>query len=202
MATKRCIKCRLLKSTSEFYKHLTNTDCLDTRCKSCVQFYSAQRIQRGLQILQNLATTRGCCAHCQLPYSNENWHFFEFDHIDPSLKQHKKETKSPWVAKYQHEFFQRIAPNLQLLCVKCHKIKTSKELKLGGAIQQKNIGGTKPPQVLDLGWNLFNPVPLAEPDELNMTYTQLAKEGMWVTQRDVQGNLIWFELYEKYLKQN
>jgi len=157
-------------------------------------------MQRGLQILQDLATTRGCCAHCERPYSNEDWHFFEFDHIDPTQKHSRRETESRWVDRNEYEFFKRVAPNLQLLCVKCHKIKTSKECKLGGVVHQKMFGESKPAEVLDPGWDLFNPVPLAEPDELKMTYTQLAKEGIWITVRDINGKLISYEPYQNFIK--
>jgi hypothetical protein len=202
MTSKRCTKCQLVKSATEFNKNNETLDRLSTYCRVCQKNYTANRTKRGLDILQDLATSRGCCSHCQKPYANEDWYFFEFDHIDPSLKRSKRETDSKWIASHLNEFVTRIAPNLQLLCVKCHKIKTSDEMQLGGVVYQKMFGESKPAQVLDPGWDLFNPVPLGEPDEIKMTYTRLAKEGEWITVRDINGKLISFEPYNNFIKTN
>jgi hypothetical protein len=156
MTTKRCSKCQLVKSTSQFNKHKECRGGFNATCKSCCSIRETQRSERGLDILQSLAMTRGCCNHCQRPYTNEDWHFFEFDHIDPSLKQTRRETESRWVSGHQVEFFERVAPNLQLLCVKCHKIKSIEEQKLGGAIYQKMFGQLEPAEVIQTDLTLFD----------------------------------------------
>ena len=195
MTTKRCIKCQLVKSTSEFHQLKTNQDGFDSRCRSCIQFYNGEKTQRGLQILQDLAITRSCCAHCQRPYLNEDWHFFEFDHIDPNQKQSTRETESKWVQSNEFEFFQRVAPNLQLLCIRCHKIKTREELKLGGVVHQKTYGQSQPAEVIDFGWNLFNPVPTPEADDyVSWAWSQVRREGDWIVERDIDGRIIYSQL--------
>ena len=156
MTTKRCIKCKLVKSTNDFSKHKIRHDGLSTRCRSCEAKRSAKAIEQGLKILQSLAIGRGSCEHCKRPYSNEDWHFFEFDHIDPSLKRSRKETDSRWVVAHVVEFTERVQPNLQLLCVKCHKIKSSQEKKLGGAVYEKKYGQLKPALVIQTDLTLFN----------------------------------------------
>jgi hypothetical protein len=199
MATKQCSICQLVKSLTEFNKNNGNQDRLSTYCRVCQSKYTANRTKRGLSVLQDLAITIGCCSHCQRPYTNEDWHFFEFDHIDPSLKQSRRETDTKWIASNLNEFFTRVAPNLQLLCVKCHKIKTSKELKIGGTIYEKSSGVTKPAEVVELGWNLFTQPPTLEDFE---TYSYHAREGDWITVRDINGKLISYEHHTNFIKTN
>jgi hypothetical protein len=200
MTTKRCNKCQLVKSTSEFNKNSKKRGGLKTECKKCQQLFSKNYFLKGLAVAQSFASQKGCCNHCQRQYTNEDWHFFEFDHIDPILKKHRRETDLKWIAAHSYEFETRIAPNLQLLCVKCHKIKTSEECKLGGSVHQKMFGQSKPIEVLDPGWDLFNPVPVGGPDDLKFGYTALLKEGEWITERDIDGNLIRYEPYSNYIK--
>ena len=140
---------------------------------------------------------RSCCAHCQREYTNEDWHFFEFDHINPNDKRSKKETASQWVCAHHHEFVERVAPNLQLLCIKCHKLKSSEEAKVGGAVHKKKHGESKPPQVIQRDLTLFNPELTLESGE---EYSCHTKEGEWVTVRDIDGNLIRYEPYSHYIK--
>ena len=190
MTTKRCTKCQLVKSTSEFAKDKHARDGFTRKCKQCFRDYDTEVRQRGLQMLQSLAMDKGCCAHCQRPYSNEDWHFFEFDHIDSQLKKSEKETKFGWIVCNSKEFFQRVAPNLQLLCVKCHKFKTSEENKFGGPVHQKKHGQSEPPEVIDFGWNLFNPVPTPEADDyLSWSWSLVRREGDWIVQRDIDGRI-------------
>ncbi len=197
MKSKRCHKCQLVKSATEFSRQPKNSHGLQTNCKLCNQITNARTTQRGLDILQSLAMTQGCCKLCQRPYTNEDWYFFEFDHIDPSLKQTRRETESRWVNGHQVEFFERVAPNLQLLCIKCHKIKTSKEQQIGGAVHQKKFGVTKPAEVVELGWNLFTQPPTVEDRE---TYSYHAREGDWITVRDIDGKLISYEHHTNFIK--
>ena len=75
MTTKRCNKCQLVKSTSEFSKNKYVPDGLSYTCKHCHRKRHAEDRQRGLEILQCLAVDKGCCAHCERPYLNEDWHF-------------------------------------------------------------------------------------------------------------------------------
>jgi hypothetical protein len=156
MTTKRCSKCQLVKSLTEFSYKKGCRNGLNPTCRTCNSIKATKYNQIGLKILQTLAMSQGSCQHCSLPYSNEDWHFFEFDHIDAKLKVSKKETEASWVTAHQVEFLERIAQNLQLLCVKCHKIKTSEELKLGGLVYQKTFGDLPPPQVIETDLTLFD----------------------------------------------
>ena len=198
MTTKRCSKCRLVKSTSEFGNDKKNRDGFSSYCKHCMRDVNSETRQRGLQILQILAMARNHCAHCQRQYLNEDWHFFEFDHIDPKLKQGNKETNLAWVAQHAEEFFQRVEPNLQLLCIKCHKLKTIGEKSFGGAVHQKMHGKSQPAEVIRRDLTLFDFSLTLEPGE---EYSLHMKEGEWITVRDIDGNLIRYEPYSNYIKQ-
>ncbi len=198
MATKRCGKCQLVKSTSEFCKN-SSPDGLHSQCKHCKRHANAEARQRGLEILQSLAIDEGCCAHCKRPYSNEDWYFFEFDHIDSRLKQSKIEIKREWVAKNTQEFFERVKPNLQLLCIKCHRLKTTEENKVGGAVHEKKYGQSQPAEVIRHDLTLFDPSLTLEPGE---EYALHTKEGEWVTVRDINGKLISYEHHTNFIKTN
>ncbi len=195
MTTKRCNKCQLVKSTSEFSKNKYVPDGLSYTCKHCHRKRHAEDRQRGLEILQCLAVDKGCCAHCERPYLNEDWHFFEFDHIDSRCKQSKKETNAEWVSRHTQEFFERVKPNLQLLCIKCHRLKTSEENSFGGAVHQKLHGQSQPAEVIDFGWNLFNPTPTPDADDyVSWAWSLVRREGDWIVQRDIDGRIIKSEL--------
>ena len=199
MPIKRCTKCQLVKSTSEFSKKKNVRDGFNNCCRVCNAIWSATHTQRGLRILQALALKQGCCQECSRPYLDEDWHFFEFDHIDAKLKQSNKETESRWVAGHVIEFATRVAPNLQLLCVKCHKIKTSEESKIGGAVYQKMHRQLEPAQVIHQDLTLFESRPTLEPGE---EYSLHSREGEWITVRDIDGNLIRYEHRSNFLKQH
>ena len=156
MTTKLCKKCRLIKSVSEFNKNPQTRDRLSYLCRRCLHFYRAELHQRGLQILLELAMIQGCCQHCERPYSIEDRHFFEFDHIDTNLKESKRETAATWVGANKNEFLKRIATNLQLLCVKCHKIKTKEESELGGSVYLNRYGQSESAQVIQADLTLFD----------------------------------------------
>ena len=188
MTTKHCYKCQLVKSASEFKKNRN-------LCKKCDQAKETRRRQRGLEILQKLATIQGHCQNCERSYTNDEWHFFEFDHVDAKLKKHNYETNVGWVASNEKKFWETVVPNLHLLCVKCHKLKTSKENKDGGAIHQKKHGQSKPAEVIDFGWNLFNPTPTPEADDyVSWSWSLVRRESDWIVQRDIDGRIINFEL--------
>jgi hypothetical protein len=59
---------------------------------------------------------------------------FALDHIDPSLKLHSTETSPLWIFHNQQEFWSRVAPNLQVLCVHHNNIKRSQEYGVGGVM--------------------------------------------------------------------
>ena len=197
MTTKRCNRCQLVKSVSEFCRHKKNHDGFNITCRACTSIYQKQLIERGQRILKNLAATRGCCQHCSRPYTDEDWHLFEFDHIDANLKQTRRETDGRWVLSNVDEFNKRVAPNLQLLCVKCHKIKSIEEQRLGGSVYQKMFGQQKPAQVIQRDLTLFDHHLTLEPGE---EYTFHDREGEWWTVRDMFGNLIRYEHRSKFIK--
>jgi len=189
MNTKRCPKCQLVKSSSEFY-----TNAKHDLCKDCQTLNVKRNQQIGRKILQDLAEEIGQCQHCQRPYSLEDWDFFEFDHIDPTLKK-RRDTHPCWVKAHLQEFHQKIKPNLQLLCVKCHKLKTKKDVARGGGSHQSRQQAFAPAQVLDFGWNLFNPIPTPETDDYtSWSWSLVRREGDWIVQRDIDGRIINSEL--------
>jgi hypothetical protein len=148
----------------------------------------------GRKILQDLAKERGQCAHCQRSYCLEDWDFFEFDHIDPTLKK-KTDSKDYWVKAHLQEFNEKIKPNLQLLCVRCHKLKTKKDLARGGGSHQLRHEASAPAEVIDFGWNLFNPVPAPEADDyVSWSWSLVRREGDWIVERDIDGRIIYSEL--------
>ena len=198
MTTKCCTTCQLVKSTSEFNKQRKTSNGFRHACRQCQQKEAVDHSERGLNVLKNLAKNKNCCNHCQRPYFDEDWYFFEFDHIDAKLKQSNKETEARWVAGHVNEFATRVAPNLQLLCVKCHKLKSSEESKIGGAVYQKRFGQLKPAEVICHDLTLFDPSLTLEPGE---EYSLHTKEGEWITVRDIDGNLIRYEPYSNYIKQ-
>ncbi len=195
MTTKRCRKCQLVKSTSEFYNHATHH-----LCKDCQTLNVRKHQEIGKKILQDLAQEIGECQNCKRVFSLEEREFFEFDHIDPTLKQ-KRDTSAAWVKAHIKEFHEKVRPNLQLLCIKCHKEKTKKDIARGGGSHRKIHGLTPPPQVIDPGWNLYNPIPVGAPDELHFGYIHLDREGEWWTVRDIDGNLISYEPRSNFIKQ-
>ena len=197
MTTKRCKRCQLLKSVTEFNVQSQRRDRLNTLCRACVSITQQKLSDRGYKILKDLAMSRGCCEHCALPYSNEDWHFFEFDHIDIKLKQTRRETEARWIAGHTEEFVTRVAPNLQLLCVKCHKIKSIQEQKLGGAVYQKMFGQSGPAQVIQRDLQLWDTALTLEPGE---EYAFYDREGEWWTVRDMFGNLIRYEPRSNFIK--
>ncbi len=197
MTTKRCAKCRVIKSVSLFNKNKNNPSGLHSYCKTCHSILAGELTGRGLKVLKDLATTRGQCEHCSRLYTEEDWHFFEFDHIDAKLKQSKRETNVRWIAGHINEFLTRVVPNLQLLCVKCHKIKSVEEQKLGGSVYQKMYGQSEPAQVIQRDLTLFDPHLIIEPGE---EYTLHAQEGEWITVRDIDGNLIRYEPLSNFIK--
>ena len=156
MTNKRCTKCHVVKSGTEFNKSKKYSQGLHLWCKVCVATSAKRLTERGLKVLKSLAENRGCCQHCLRPYTEEDWHFFEFDHIDPNLKLFKTETESRWVAGHIDDFITRVVQNLQLLCVKCHKIKSIEEMKLGGSVYQKIHGQSQSAEVIEPDLTLFD----------------------------------------------
>ena len=57
---------------------------------------------------------------------------FALDHIDPSLKLHSKETSPIWIAHNEQEFWSRVEPNLQVLCVHHNSVKRGLQYGVGG----------------------------------------------------------------------
>jgi len=67
-------------------------------------------------------------------YPRDLYGNFELDHIDPTLKIKRGETKSNWIASNQDEFWTRVYPNLQVLCGHHHRLKSASEKKVGGIL--------------------------------------------------------------------
>ena len=195
MTTKRCTKCQLVKSVTEFNKNNATKDRLYHHCKDCARKNLDKHTKLGLEMLQNFALQAGQCKLCSRNFTIDDWHLFDLDHIDPNQKLHKRETSPIWVALHQQEFELRVKSNIQLLCIKCHRNKTTEESKRGGSVHQKIHGQSEPSEVIDFGWNLFNPVPTPEADDyVSWAWSQVRREGDWIVERDIDGRIIYSQL--------
>lgn len=151
---KECIICGQIKPATKehFYRHSPSSDNLDNRCILCHNQISmtrgAQYRRRGAIIKQQvMLSLGGKCSEpgCHMRYPEDHPGNFDLDHINPSLKQHDKETDIKWIALNEPEFMTRVVPNLQILCCHHHRVRTSQQRSFGGEIYEL-IHGSEVPQ--------------------------------------------------------
>jgi len=75
---------------------------------------------------------------------------FDLDHIDPRLKIKKKETELGWIARHEKEFWERVAPNLRLLCCHHHRVVTGEQHAFGGELHQMEHGTADPAHLFNI----------------------------------------------------
>jgi DNA-directed RNA polymerase subunit RPC12/RpoP len=204
--TKRCTKCWKELSLDQFSSHSVHKDKKNYRCKRCDS--ERKRIQReiGGEIRFSTIRDAGGCQNpdcCSANYGkalllhDENYLSFQLDHIDESLKLNDYETDAQWIAGHQDDFFQRVKPNIQVLCYQCHLLKTKRGRVRGNSIDQKMYGRKLPAQFIDPGYNLFNDVERFDifvDDDGEIWETPIYSKGFyedgWFVQRDLDGFLI------------
>ena len=141
-----------------------------------------------MKILKDLAYLIGKCQGegCGLLYDEENAGYFQWDHVDETLKLHNYETKGSWLVCHQQEFENRVRPNLQLLCVKCHKNKSVESMKAGGVAHQKIFGEQPLAEVVVPDINLFTPFV----EDISEHTLFMYKEGNYAVTRDINGRIV------------
>ena len=123
--TKVCTKCKEEKPVTEFYKHPTCKDGLQSRCKSCVSHVTARcgraKVRgRGVVRTRNLydyiKSRGGACEHC-------GWTghpgVLEFHHLDHRTKIHG--LGSPIWTNKNLESTKAEAEKCIMLCPTCHR---------------------------------------------------------------------------------
>ena len=203
--TQRCRICQRELSIDKFTNQ-QNSKRKRTECMECALSRVRDRTKPGFEIKSLIKKEAGGCQNpdcCsanhgeRLLVTNFNELMFQLDHIDESLKLHTMETKASWIACNKDEFFDRVKPNIQVLCYQCHQQKTSNAHRVGNKVHQK-IHGRKPPsQFIDFGYNLFNidkknNMSVKQHDEVSGTQIieRSDYENGWFVYRDIYGYLI------------
>jgi len=108
-------------------------------CQECNNRKNKEKNLIGFQIRHEIMLQDGGCVwveddgtRCGLRYPEHLRGNFALDHIDPTLKQHLRETHVSWIACNQDEFFTRVRPNLQTLCQHHNAVKNTKDHGIGG----------------------------------------------------------------------
>jgi len=204
--TKRCSRCRRELSLDNFNKKVNSEDGLQPYCITCSLVYRRVWGETGQKIREQIIFEAGGCENpdcCSSNYGErsilheKNYLNFQLDHIDESLKIHKRETSNDFIYRNQEEFFSRVRPNLQVLCYQCHLIKSSLSLRFGNSVHQKMYGRKPPSQFIDPGYDLFNDVQrvdisVDEDGEIweCLITSQGFHEDGWFVQRDLDGFLV------------
>jgi len=121
---KKCIDCKITKSTDDFYKSSTHSQGVMSYCKQCFNNRCIKRwIQRKIDAIIYLGNK---CDRCNLEGTNDNYCIFDFHHLNPEEKDaewSKLRLKSK--AKIQQELDKCI-----LLCSNCHRLEHHNQLIL------------------------------------------------------------------------
>jgi hypothetical protein len=155
---KRCVICDHAKPASSEYFHSQrkNGDGFHSFCKVCKQsrtrLLDARRRDLGLKIKE--AFIRSIGSKCQYPgchmrYPDDLPGNFDLDHVDPRLKQ-TRETSLAWMAGNEKEFWERVAPNLRLLCCHHHRVITGEQFSFGGEWHQMLHGTADPAHMFNI----------------------------------------------------
>jgi hypothetical protein len=155
---KCCPRCGEVKLATEenWNRNPRTSDQFFSWCRICEsnrkqQDGDAAKI-RGIEIKHEFIRSVGSkCQHpgCHMQYPDDLPGNFDLDHIDPRLKRKRRETEPGWMARHEQEFWERVAPNLRLLCCHHHRLITAEQARVGGVIHQI-LHGTADPA------NLFN----------------------------------------------
>ena len=165
--TKRCSMCQKELSFNNFNKSQRNKDGFHSYCRICDSAQKEKKLKTIYELRNKIIKESGGCQskdcysspdQTRLLVTGFNYGLFDFDHIDESLKQHGKETTSSWIYINMDEFLNRVKPNLQVLCVQCHRLKSNNSNRVGNKVHQKMYGRKSPAQFIDPGYNLFDSV--------------------------------------------
>ncbi len=128
-----CPICNTIKPKSHLVPHNQNERWFHF-CYECGRRRSRERLAIGDRIRHSILLKAGGCVWpgCHMKYPRDLRGNFALDHINPQLKLHSNETSSLWILHNQDEFWSRVVPNLQVLCVHHNGEKFSKEFGVGG----------------------------------------------------------------------
>jgi len=169
-----------------------------------MSIYNQQKNLAAREMLMQIKLDAGGCQnpdcrsspnHNRLVSHQENLGLFDHDHIDEELKLNRRETDPAWITVNWQEFMNRVLPNLQVLCVHCHRERSKESMKLGNSVHSKIYGRKPPAQFVDPGHTLFNPPKTAllfEDEDIEVLPDQLKRENDWFVCRDGYGHLIWY----------
>ena len=128
-----CPRCNKIKQRSHLVSATYSLGQF-TKCYECQRTQSRNHVEQGHTIRAIIFERAAGCVWpgCHMKYPRDFRGNFALDHIDPSLKLHKNETSPSWIPHNQQEFWSRVAPNLQVLCVHHNNIKRGQEYGVGG----------------------------------------------------------------------
>lgn len=138
---KKCCYCKELKLESEFNKHKSRKDGLQSRCKPCdrkraLEYFNKNRelqipiraenkklrkIRNRNFILDYL--NKNPCVDC----GNSDVRVLEFDHINPKDK--KYEVSNLVNMAYNLDTVRKEIEKCEIRCANCHKIRTMEQFK-------------------------------------------------------------------------
>jgi hypothetical protein len=204
--TKRCVVCQKELALDNFNKSKANKDGLQSYCRICDSVRQGKERETVYELRKKIIDEAGGCQskdcyssphQTRLLVTGFNYGLFDLDHIDESLKQHRRETTPSWVYLNMDEFLNRVKLNLQVLCVQCHRLKSNHSRRLGNKVHQKIHGRKLPSQFIDPGYNLFNDVERVDTsvdDDGEILVTPIYSKGFyedgWFVQRDLDGFLV------------
>jgi hypothetical protein len=150
---KRCTNCQQIKPATleNFNLNDRKSNRLKSWCRVCdmprKRLLESEVRSKGILIKELFIRSRGskCEYHgCHMRYPDDLPGNFDLDHIDPKKKQHQRETSHDWIARHEKEFWQRVAPNLRLLCCHHHRVVTGDQHTFGGDLHQIRFGTADP----------------------------------------------------------
>src|SRR4051794_12141649 len=110
---KTCVRCRLSKPLSEFYRKPRKSGGVTAYCKPCFNTYTTERFRRRKR--EAVAYLGGCCADCGgiFPY-----YIYDFHHRDPA----QKDFQFTVLRRRSWDAITRELDKCVLLCANCHRI--------------------------------------------------------------------------------
>jgi len=107
-----------------------------TICYHCNRERRRGQLMQWAAIRHNILIQAGGCVWpgCHMKYPRDFSGNFALDHIDPTLKTGSHETTDWWVVAHLDEFWERVVPNLQVLCHHHNGEKNSIESGVGGVL--------------------------------------------------------------------
>ena len=128
-----CPSCNTIKPKSHFIDQ-TQQSGQFIMCYPCNRGRSRKLLREGQQIRNLLYERAGGCVWlgCHMQYPKDLVGNFCLDHINPKLKKGHHETNPKWIVHNQQEFWSRVVPNLQVLCMHHNGVKRAQQYGAGG----------------------------------------------------------------------